>query len=504
MKRFLFVITLLIYSQLAFTQSSFSEFNLSYGSYEVGFKNYDSKDLSRTYTKSMEWNDQPEYRPMSISIWYPAINTKNLEKVKVLDYLKIYSKEKEWEHLPEEELLSWYVYPNTEKNRKSVQENTKAYSKASVAKGTFPAVIYAPSYEASSIENFALAEYLASHGYVVISSPSLGYDNQYFGKNLEGALQAQTRDLEFLLQELLKLPFVDSNQIATAAFSFGGLSNVLLQSRNDFVKATLSLDGTIRYNYPLLKKIHEFSVDKVDVPFLHMAQKVIPEAIMKRQNMDAKLNTEFLFYDELTDSDGYKLRFHDLTHMNFSSFDVVLRNRDQEQDKSEEKILQSYRSVAEYSLQFLNAYLKEDSKALSFLRSEKFPDFISKEFKIAEKKVLTFSEFHGMIKKQGYKNIESLYKKIKKEQPTFKINEGWLNQLGLQLIFNKETAEAGIAMYNFALSLFPNSANLYDSLATGFFYLDRKEEAIQNFKKSLELYPQNQHAKDKLLLLNKN
>jgi tetratricopeptide (TPR) repeat protein len=339
---------------------------------------------------------------------------------------------------------------------------------------------------------------------VVISCPSKGPNNQFIGSNLAGGMKAQVRDLEFLLQEVLKLSFIDSSKIATAGFSFGGLSNVLFQTRNEYIKAILSLDGTIRYNYNVLKETPEYSVEKVDVPFLHMAQKAIPEAIMKRENMDAKLNTEFLFYDELTNSHAYKFRFHDLTHMNFSAFDIVLRNRDQEQDKSETLILQSYRLVAEYSLQFLNAYLKKDTNALQYLQKKEPEVLISKEFKTSKKQPYTFHEFHGLVKKQEYKNITQLYAQVQKEHPNFKINEGWLNKLGLQLIFNPETAEAGIAIYNFALSLFPTSANLYDSLATGYFYLGQKEEAIQNFKKSLELYPQNGHAKEKLKLLNKN
>jgi len=39
--------------------------------------------------------------------------------------------------------------------------------------GKFPLVIYAPSFSAMSWENVDLCEYLASHGYVVIASPSL-------------------------------------------------------------------------------------------------------------------------------------------------------------------------------------------------------------------------------------------------------------------------------------------------------------------------------------------
>ena len=503
MKRFLLILLLLI-SQFGIAQVSFDEFKLTYGQYDVGFKNVSMEDSLRSYDYSMEQNNQKVPRPISVSLWYPAEMKKGDQQVKILDYLRVFTTEKEWKYLPDEELLSWYQYWNTPKNLASIQGRSKAFHKANIAKGTFPLIIYAPSYEASSIENFAWAEFLASHGYVVVSCPSLGPNDQWIRKDLMGGLKSQTRDLEFLLNKFSQLPQVDSNKIATAGFSFGGLSNVLFQMKNQNIKAILSLDGTIRYNYKLLKETSDFSIDKVDVPFLHMAQKTIPEEIMKRDKMDSKLNTDFDFYDDLKYSDAYKLRFHDLTHLNFSALDVMLKNRDPKQDKSDEKILASYRLVLKYSLQFLNAYLKNDADALKYLQQTENSELISKEFKKAQEKEFTFRDFHALAKKQKYRNLVALYNKMKQNHPSFQIPEGAINQLGLQLIFNPKTAEYGVAMYELALFIYPKSANLYDSLATGYFYLGNKELAKKYFKKSLELYPQNQHAKDKLKKLGNN
>jgi hypothetical protein len=503
MKQFL-IITLLFISQVSIAQASFDEFNLTYGTYDVGFKNIEMKDPMRGYDYSMEQNDQKGARPISASLWYPATMKEGDETVKILDYLRIFTAEKEWKYLPDEELLNWYQYWNTHKNRASIQGTSKAFKKAEIAKGKFPLIIYAPSYEASSIENFAWAEFLASHGYMVVSCPSLGPNDQWIRKDLMGGLQSQARDLEFLLHKFSQLPQVDSGKIATAGFSFGGLSNVLFQMRNQQIKAILSLDGTVRYNYKLLKEASGFDMNNVDVPFLHMAQKAIPEEVMKKDQMDSKLNTDFDFYDDLKFSDAYKLRFHDLTHLNFSAMDVMLKNHDPKQDKSDEKILNSYRLVLAYSLQFLNAYLKDDPVAFKYLQQTENSELISKEFKKAKEKGFTFRDFHALAKKRQYQNLISLYNSIKKKHPTFQIPEGAINQVGLQLIFNPKTAKHGIAIYELALHIYPKSANLYDSLATGYFYLGNKEQATKNFKKSLDLYPQNQHAKDKLKKLGNN
>jgi Flp pilus assembly protein TadD len=49
-----------------------------------------------------------------------------------------------------------------------------------------------------------------------------------------------------------------------------------------------------------------------------------------------------------------------------------------------------------------------------------------------------------------------------------------------------------------ATSLYPNSWNLYDSLAEAYLFLGDTDNAISSFKKSLDLNPQNQNAMDRL------
>ncbi|WP_449405768.1 hypothetical protein [Massilia phosphatilytica] len=64
--------------------------------------------------------------------------------------------------------------------------------------GKFPVVIYAPSHSAYAIENADLCEYLASHGYIVLATPSLGPRSHAMTADLEGA-EAQADDIGFLV-----------------------------------------------------------------------------------------------------------------------------------------------------------------------------------------------------------------------------------------------------------------------------------------------------------------
>ncbi len=125
-------------------------------------------------------------------------------------------------------------------------------------------------------------------------------------------------------------------------------------------------------------------------------------------------------------------------------------------------------------------------------------ELISKEYKVAKKVTFNFRDFHELAKKQNYQDLKGLYKKTKKNQSSFKIPENQLNQLGLQLIFNPKTFKNGIQIFELAITLYPKSGNLFDSLAEGYLSMNDKKNAIKNFKKSLELSPENQNAINRL------
>ncbi|MEM6718375.1 MAG: CocE/NonD family hydrolase [Bacteroidota bacterium] len=506
--RAIFIPFLLLFTSFLFAQVNPSDFQLAHGTYKVGFKHYQKVDATRTYKRIYDWTNTSISRLIPISIWYPSTATSS-QKTTILDYLTIFKNEHEWEHLPNEHLLNWFPYPvNTPHNQAMLANTTNAYLESTIADKKFPVIVYAPSYEASSIENFILCEYLASHGYIVISSPSRGAETKFFTGGTEKDMEAQARDIEFLIQEVLKLENADVDKIATIGFSFGGISNVLAQLRNDYIKAIVSLDGTIRYNYKLVKESPFHDIKKVDVPFIHLAQKDIPEAVLKADNIDPKLNSEFEFYDSLVHSDAYKLKFHDLTHANFSSFGILFRPRDPRQDKGDEKILASYKLVSQYTLHFLNAYLRNDQTSKIFL--ENTPEkngiaagVLSKEAKKATEKPITFQDFNDLAAAQSYQNLEILHKKLIQKQPNLELPEWKLNKLGLQLNFNPKTTHLGILVFKFAVYVYPTSANLFDSLAEAYLFSGDTQNAIVNFKKSLTLDSSNQNAINRLKELEK-
>ena len=273
--------------------------------------------------------------------------------------------------------------------------------------------------------------------------------------------------------------------------------------RNEQIKAIVSLDGSIKYQYETLKQSPFFNLENVDVPFIHFAQKNIPDEVLLAEKIDPSLNNKFEFYDDLIKSNAYSLKFHNLSHSYFSTLGVLFQPRDKRQDKSDPEIMESYKWVSHYTLRFLDAYLKGDDQALKFINNTPSENNIQEELvsyrsKQAERQALSFQDFNELASVKDYLNLIDLYQFTLNDYPELKLPEGNLNNLGLQLLFNSETSRKGINIFLLATYLYPESANLFDSLGEAYLFVGENEKAIENFEKSLELYPENQNARDRL------
>lgn len=73
--------------------------------------------------------------------------------------------------------------------------------------------------------------------------------------------------------------------------------------------------------------------------------------------------------------------------------------------------------------------------------------------------------------------------------------EGLLNRLGYRLL-NLGQFENAIMVFESNAKFYPESFNVFDSLAESYLYLDRFEDALRTYRKSLSLNPENQNAKN--------
>ncbi len=102
------------------------------------------------------------------------------------------------------------------------------------------------------------------------------------------------------------------------------------------------------------------------------------------------------------------------------------------------------------------------------------------------------------IVKDGIKNAVQLYKNLRQEEPDkYNFAEDQLNILGYQLL-NRNMVKAAIEIFKLNAEAYPESGNVYDSLAEAYMKDGNKEMAIKFYLKSLEKDPNNENARGML------
>jgi CubicO group peptidase (beta-lactamase class C family) len=108
------------------------------------------------------------------------------------------------------------------------------------------------------------------------------------------------------------------------------------------------------------------------------------------------------------------------------------------------------------------------------------------------------ADLYSDLMKQGVEAAIKQYKEKKQQDKnTYRFSEGELNDLGYQLLGMKNI-KAAIEIFKLNVELYPNSFNVYDSLGEAYMLNKDSNQAIRNYKRSLELNPLNKNAEMKL------
>ncbi|WP_432711061.1 serine hydrolase [Pedobacter sp.] len=108
----------------------------------------------------------------------------------------------------------------------------------------------------------------------------------------------------------------------------------------------------------------------------------------------------------------------------------------------------------------------------------------------------------GLLK-AGFSNTAKVMANLKKAEPTIDFNENDLNEWGYQLLKQEKVNDA-LAIFKLNVSLYPQSANVYDSLGEVQEIIGNNKEALINYKKSLSLNPENKNAAERWKALSGN
>jgi dienelactone hydrolase len=123
---------------------------------------------------------------------------------------------------------------------------TAARMGAPVQSGGWPVVLMAQGNGEAAADQAILCEYLSSHGYVVITTPSPMRDTPMQREDQVGEYaERQARELSHALAVARPVIPFDSNRIALVSHSFGARAALLLAMHDRRIRALVSLDGGI-------------------------------------------------------------------------------------------------------------------------------------------------------------------------------------------------------------------------------------------------------------------
>ncbi len=444
------------------------------GQFGAGFKTIELYDYSRTFREKVDDAGQ-EYtgeraRPVQICIWYPISKSTDGDAVVFGEYVfpapddfRFFAFVSDIQGREVRNILAIFRGDN----RRGLDFQNRAMHAIRDAEpydSTFPVVIYHPGIQSGVAENAPLCEYLASHGYVVATTHSVGAAPGV-PEPVPRDLEAMVRDREFVLAHLFDLPFADMNAVGVIGRGTGAAAATIMQMRNDFVEAAVLLDppaGDDNF-YSLLSSHTDFDTWQADVPYLFCC----------RGDSSAAYSA---CIDSFPYSERQLLIIDAATMIDFTVYALAAAD---DSGGGPER----YASICDNVRLFLDARLNKSSEAIEHLAA------MGTQFD-AVKRPPTENQFRNLLRALEVDRALDVYEQLHALYPDRAIlNEAVMNQVGYNLI-GVNRVEDAVRIMRLNTESFPQSPNVWDSYADACMASGDVPTAIQCYHKVLEILPQ--------------
>jgi dienelactone hydrolase len=472
----------------------------SAGPHRVGLKVVEQYDYSRSYRGSVDQHGRAfkgeRSRPIQTLIWYPA-ERGDAPPMTVGGYLDLWATQVSFgAPVITTRAAQWRsgLAPTLSMPLWAIRD-------APPAPGRFPVVIYSPGLSSPAWDNADLCEYLASHGYVVLASSSLGVSSRSPTHDLAG-IEPQARDISFLVGYAHSLSNADTTHIAAAGFSWGGICNIFAAARDARIGALVCLDGSVRFSPGLVRQTRDVIPEQMTIPLLSISQgqwspeekALIHDAFPTHAGPDV-LNA--WTHGDLTSV--YLLGFG---HGDHSS--MAQRNEDEMQmaqeiygtrkvDYGREDGIAGFAWLARYTLEYLNAYLKEDASGMAFLRNTPVENgapvrFMTTSFRPATGETISFESFRAALHREGYAQAAEVYSRFRRARPAFEFDEQTLGNWAEELSDADGLTQA-MAVLELCAQLNPESGAACLQLGDCYRRACRESAAVEQYQLAMQKKP---------------
>lgn len=477
-------------------------FNAPPGPHSVGFRVIEQFDVARSY---------PPHglaRPIQTLIWYPAASAGH--PMRYEDYLELGVSEEDFaldaqqrRQRTDASLRQYKVVGTDAAELERIRnEPVGATRDAIPVVGRFPVVIYAPSDSSSAFENDSLCEYLASHGYVVIASPSLGARSRYMtdGRlpyDLEST-RAQATDIGFLIGYAKSLPQADTAHVGVVAYSWGGMASMFAAIADSRIQALVDLDGSVRYFPKLLRDAPDITPDHLSAPLLFFADREDPIE-------PGKDTLPHSFIARIDHTDVTEIGLKKLFHQDLAAESLRLGSMAIHADTSAQQRNDSYAWVARYTLAFLDSMLKGDDTAKVFMAATPSANHVpANTLSIQHRHSLhgpaSVDDLAAALERSGYADPLVTYATYQHAHPGFRVRSdvfaAWLSAL-----LDAGKPDAASALAHIWTHVYPRSSDAWAQLGAVDDMEGASIQAIEHYRHALRLDPHNQLAAQRVRAL---
>ena len=469
--------------------------DLEAGPYAVGFESRMVHDPSRFYEGPIYDPGTPGSpsgaRPIQLSVWFPAVPETG-SPLAYGDYVLLEDRSRALSDWTAEEKKG-FLEGSRRRLARSLSEDqidallvtsTVSSVGAKAVPGPFPLLIFSPGMLTLPTTNSGMCEFLASHGYVVASHPSVGVSPRRMTTDALG-IDHQARDIEFLLGFLKQRKEVHKGPVGLLAHSWGAVASVLVSTRRSDVAAVLSLDGSEEEWHDLFQEFPSFRVaGGIPAPYLRLT----------KSTTYFDTPSQYGFFDGLHLADKYRLHvlLEGFDHFDFVSRGPLLRSAGGQ--GGEEKDL-AFLFLGRYGLAFFDAYLGNDAKARAFLGRSLMENGVPEgmfrlDVQRVEGSLLAGGEFVQAVIEDG---VAAAVKR--REEGRSFLGEDALIHTAQLLLWTGRHADRVVDLLRLVLQRNEDSARAHEVLGVTYhWFLNEPEKAITHMKKARELAPENQRV----------
>jgi hypothetical protein len=482
-----------------------SPIGLEPGEYAVGFQLLEEQDHSRVVTGGTS-PSTAHPRPVRTYLWYPARRSDDVQTMRFGRYAAL-ANEDIWPveiagNLREELTFSRRALARSlglEGFEALLQQPVLAVENAEALEGPFPLIVMGQGlYYESPVAFAALAEYLAGRGFVVATCPLVGTNSPFVRIDVRD-LETQVRDLEFVIAQARRFPFVSPERLGVFGFDLGGMAGLILVMRNADVDAFVSVSSAILY--PHLSGIPGASPDydplALRVPWLHS----VPAAWLT-QRPDSQVESLF---ETAVHSERYLLLTEGMRHADYTSY-ALIEGRSAIRrywEEAEPEAVEGHKTVSRYIANFFAAYLMQDPEGLAFLSRATQQTTAGStailEHRPAARASITYEEFvQAVLAGQADHAIDEVRSLRETEPGHILLNESYLERLVWSLSNTWGLAEEAMPVIRFRAELYPSSVRAQWMLAEGYIGVGDYPAAIEVYSNLLEQNPDDSWSRSRL------